>query len=87
MNILSPSVPSCPVVFRRRRRPLSARPSRRPSHRPRHLSVRPVASRRRRRRPLSFCPSHRRRPSSVRPSETTTEPTGCNGLEFKLKLF
>ena len=34
----------------------------------RPLSVRPVVSRRRRRRPLSVRPSRRRRPSSVRPS-------------------
>ena len=56
---------------RRRRRPLSVRPSRRPSRRRRPSSVRPSTSVRRRRpssvRP-SRRPSRRRRPSSVRPS-------------------
>ena len=54
--------PLCPVVSRRRRRrPLSVRPSRRPSRRRRPSSVRPSSV-----RPSTSV--HRHRPSSVRPS-------------------
>ena len=63
-HIYRPSVPSF-SSRRRRRRPLSLRPSVRPIVVVRPLSVRPVVSRR---RPLSVRPSHLRRPSSVRPS-------------------